>query len=177
VGERLWCGGRNLAAEYFEAQPGCAAWHDLSFDLQGPLARQAADLFQRDWVFTVGADPPAAGAAAADAKPIPIAAPGEAAGQIIASGPDQADDTVHALLVSAGYRARTRMALVSPYVLLDDALLMALCLAARRGVEVDLMLPARSNHRPASFAARSCRCRGARLALTAHAARQSRHHR
>ena len=47
--ERLWCGGRNLAAEYFEAQPGCAAWRDLSFDLQGPLARQAADLFRRDW--------------------------------------------------------------------------------------------------------------------------------
>jgi cardiolipin synthase A/B len=150
--ERLWCGGRNLAAEYFETQPGRAAWRDLSFDLQGPLARQAADLFRRDWVFAVGAESPATGAAAADAKPIPIAAPGEAAGQIIASGPDQSDDTVHALLVSAGYRARTRMALVSPYVLLDDALLMALCLAARRGVEVDLLLPARSNHRLADIA-------------------------
>jgi cardiolipin synthase len=43
------------------------------------------------------------------------------------------------------------MALVSPYVLLDDALLMALCLAARRGVEVDLLLPARSNHRLADI--------------------------
>jgi len=153
AGERLWCGGRNLAAEYFEARPGGAAWRDLSFDLQGPLARQAADLFRRDWVFAVGAEPPATGAAAAaEAKSIPIAAAGEAAGQIIASGPDQADDTVHALLVSAGYRARTRMALVSPYVLLDDALLMALCLAARRGVEVDLLLPARSNHRLADIA-------------------------
>jgi len=150
--ERLWCGGRNLAAEYFEAQPGCAAWRDLSFDLQGPLARQAADLFQLDWVFAVGAEPASGVAVAADAKPTPGAAPGEAAGQIIASGPDQADDTVHALLVSAGYRARTRMALVSPYVLLDEALLMALCLAARRGVKVDLLLPARSNHRLADFA-------------------------
>ena len=150
VAERLWCGGRNLAAEYFEAQPGSAVWRDLSFDLQGPLARQAADLFRRDWAFAVGAEPPATGAA--DAKSLSIAAPGAAAAQIIASGPDQADDTVHALLVSAGYRARTRVALVSPYVLLDDALLMALCLAARRGVEVDLLLPARSNHRLADIA-------------------------
>jgi cardiolipin synthase len=151
--ERLWCGGRNLAATYFEAQSGRAEWRDLSFDLQGPLARQAADLFRRDWVFAMGAEPPAACVvAAADAMSIPIPAPGETAGQIIASGPDQADDTVQALLVCAGYRARTRIALVSPYVLLDDALLMALCLAARRGVEVDLLLPARSNHRLADIA-------------------------
>ncbi len=151
AGERLWCGGRNLAAEYFLAQAGEAAWHDLTFDLQGPLVRQAAELFGADWDFAVGADAPPAGAAA-PAQPVAVAAAGTGAGQIVASGPDQADDTVHELLVSAGYRARTRIALISPYVLLDDALLMALCLAARRGVQVDLLLPARSNHRLADIA-------------------------
>ncbi len=171
--ERLWCGGRNLAAEYFEAQPGRAAWRDLSFDLQGPLAQQAADLFWGDWVFAMGAEPPATGAAAAaEAKPIYIAAPGAAAGQIIASGPDQADDTVHAMLVSAGYHARTRILLVSPYVLLDDALLISLCLAARRGVEVDLLLPARSNHRLADIARyrslRALAAAGVRIWLAPH---------
>ena len=150
--ERMWCGGRNLAAEYFEGGPGRPAWRDLSFDLQGPLVRQAADLFQRDWVFAVGAEPPASGTAAteADAEAAPVAAPGEPAGQVIASGPDQPDDTVQALLVSAAYRAR--MTLVSPYVVLDDALLMALTLAARRGVRVELLLPERSNHRLADIA-------------------------
>ena len=173
VAERLWCGGRNLAAEYFETEPGCAAWRDLSFDLQGPLARQAADLFQRDWVFAVGPEALRTGAAAAaDAKPIAIAVPGEAAGQIIASGPDQADDTVQALLVSAGFHARTRMALVSPYVLLDEPLLLALCLAARRGVEVNLLLPARSNHRLADIARyrslRALAAAGVRVWLVPH---------
>ena len=152
--ERLWCGGRNLAAEYFEEQPGRSVWRDLSFDLQGPLARQAADLFQRDWVFAVGAESPTPGASAAEAnaEAAPVAAPGEPAGQVIASGPDQADDTVQALLVSAAYRAHTRMTLVSPYVVLDDALLMALALAARRGVQVELLLPERSNHRLSDIA-------------------------
>lgn len=172
VAERFWCGGRNLAAEYFEAQPGCAVWRDLSFDLQGPLARQVSDLFQRDWIFAVGIEPAATGASAANAKPIPIGALGEAAGQIIASGPDEPDDTVHALLVSAAYRARTRMALVSPYVLLDDALLKALCLAARRGVEVDFLLPARSNHRLADIARhrslRALSAAGVRVWLAPH---------
>lgn len=150
--ERLWCGGRNLAVEYFEGTPGHPAWRDLSFDLQGPLVRQAADLFQHDWVFATGAEAPNPGASAADAEAAPDAAAGEPAGQVIASGPDQADDTVQALLVSAAYRARTRMKLVSPYVVLDDALLMALTLAARRGVQVELLLPERSNHRLADIA-------------------------
>jgi cardiolipin synthase len=151
--ERLWCGGRNLAAEYFEGERGGPAWRDLSFDLQGPLVRQAADLFQRDWIFALSARLRRSGAAEeADAKPAPVAAPGEPAAQVIASGPDQADDTVHALLVSAAYRARAHIRLVSPYVVLDDALLMALALAARRGVQVELLLPERSNHRLADFA-------------------------
>ena len=154
VAERLWCGGRNLAAEYFETRPGDAEWRDLSFDVQGALARQAAELFERDWIFAGAAKPSATHTVgAADTMSVPIAAvAGESAGQIIASGPDQTDDTVHALLVSACYRAHARMALVSPYVLLDEALLMALSLAARRGVVVDLLLPARSNHRLADIA-------------------------
>ena len=171
--ERLWCGGRNLATEYFSAQPGRAAWRDLSFDLQGPLVRQAADLFQRDWIFAVGAESPATSTMTpADAKLTTIAEPIEAAGQIIASGPDQADDTVHAMLVCASYRARERVALVSPYVLLDDALLMALCLAAKRGVQVDLLLPARSNHRLADIARhrslRALTAAGVRVWLAPH---------
>src|SRR5689334_8869870 len=30
-GDWLWCGGRNLAAEYFEGAPGIHAWLDLTF--------------------------------------------------------------------------------------------------------------------------------------------------
>ncbi len=36
--------------------------------------------------------------------------------------------------------------LVTPYFVPDAALLLALCLAARRGVTVELLLPAKSNH-------------------------------
>ncbi len=51
-GQRLWCGGRNFAAEYFEgdaAQPD--AWHDLSFDLIGTVAIEASRQFGRDWAY------------------------------------------------------------------------------------------------------------------------------
>lgn len=146
---RLWCGGRNLASEYFEGTPGKPPWHDLSFDLAGPLVQQALVLFEHDWAFAntertpqemppvdslLGGDGPARGA------------------QLVASGPDQVDDTVYALLLSAAYQARRRILLVSPYFVPDAALVLALSLAARRGVEVEVLMPARSNHRLSDIA-------------------------
>ncbi|MCR5864364.1 phospholipase D-like domain-containing protein [Aquincola sp. J276] len=52
--QRLWCGGRNLASEYFDGEPGRPAWHDLSFDLRGPFVQQASALFRHDWRFAGG---------------------------------------------------------------------------------------------------------------------------
>ena len=206
---RLWCGGRNLACEYFEGLPGKAPWHDLSFDLRGAAVRQTAALFEHDWAFALGAARAKRASAAAEAilvrsaarrcsdradAPIgrtalggPLSGPlggpldippdapldaqcildatatvaaaaraattpprragaGAASVQLVASGPDQADDTLYALLLTAAYRARRHIAIVTPYFVPDTALLMALAMAARRGVVVDLLLPNRSNH-------------------------------
>ncbi|MFZ1909565.1 MAG: phospholipase D-like domain-containing protein, partial [Burkholderiales bacterium] len=82
-------------------------------------------------------------------------APGEAQaprGQLIASGPDQADDTVYTLLVSGFFAARRRILAVTPYFVPNSTLLMSLALAARRGVTVDLVMPAKSNHLLADMA-------------------------
>ena len=177
---QLWCGGRNLAAEYFGGGHGKdaagSAWRDLSFDLRGPFVGQAHTLFEHDWRFANGrkaiapppGGPPSESFDALFARtepapqlfsqrpPVPAAANGDAlpatSAQLIASGPDQVDDTVYSLLVTAAYRARERIALVTPYFVPDAALLQALCLAARRGVTVDLLLPARSNHRMSDLA-------------------------
>lgn len=139
---RLWCGGRNLASEYFDGCDEQPAWSDLTFDVQGPLVRQAEALFTRDWDFAGGRR--TGDFASLQEHEAPISPEGRA--QLVASGPDQADDTVHALLVTAAYRAQRRIALATPYFVPDAALLMALTLAARRGVVVDLLLPTRSNH-------------------------------
>jgi cardiolipin synthase len=142
-GARLWSGGRNFAAEYFEDVRKRGAWRDLSFDLEGPLAAQARELFERDWAFATGS-PRVQSAQAVQIAPEPFA-------QVIASGPDQADDTVHDLLVTACFKARSRILAVTPYFVPGDALLMALSFAARLGVDVDLILPRRSNHHMADF--------------------------
>ena len=149
---QLWCGGRNLASEYFDGAPGKPPWRDLSFDLRGPLIRQASDLFERDWAFANGQSVGTPVLRLPMKPPSPESPCPSAGAQLVASGPDQADDTIYALMVTAAYRARTRIALATPYFVPETALLMALCLAARRGVVVDLLLPAQSNHRLSDLA-------------------------
>ena len=46
---------------------------------------------------------------------------------------------------------RERMLAVTPYFVPDSSLETAIRLAARRGVKVDLCIPAKSNHRLADF--------------------------
>ena len=150
-GQWLWCGGRNLATEYFRmetARPmALPAWVDLSFDLQGDLALQGAQRFEQDWSFaTLGTLPKALPGFAA-----PSAAPGTGA-RLVASGPDQRDDTLFTLIVSGCFTARERILAVTPYLVPEPTLLMALTLAARRGVAVDLLLPRKSNHLLADIA-------------------------
>lgn len=150
-GERLWCGGRNLAAEYFvgtpEAHQPKAPWVDLTFDLQGELVPQAQARFDRDWAFATRHL-----SLKADLPPSTHVKVGSTGAQLIPSGPDQADDTVYTLLVSSCFNAQTRILAVTPYFVPDATLLMALTLAARRGIAVDLVLPRHSNHRLADMA-------------------------
>jgi cardiolipin synthase len=167
-GERFWAGGRNLAAEYFvgEVGTGRPPWHDLTFDLGGSLARQAQQRFDIDWNFAARLPPPQrAFETASDADDAALA-------QLIPSGPDQIDDTVQAMLVSSAFMARERILAVTPYFVPDATLTMALTLAARRGVVVDLVLPARSNHRLADVARnrplRDLARAGGRVWQTAH---------
>ncbi|MEO7243084.1 MAG: phospholipase D-like domain-containing protein [Variovorax sp.] len=141
----LWSGGRNLAGEYFcgtEAEP--VAWPDLSFDIRGDAASAAARQFDHDWASVRGRKP-------RSVKSVEHDGDDGALVQFLPSGPDQAEDTAHALLIDACFRAEQRILAVSPYFVPSDGLRDALRLAARRGVQITIALPQRSNHRFADF--------------------------
>jgi cardiolipin synthase len=149
-GARLWSGGRNLASEYFMDRPGMPVWLDLSFDVEGPLAALAQAQFRADWRaatgrvrFTRHLPPP---------RHALVGPPDGALAQWVPSGPDQPDDTVYALLLTAAFHAQRRIVAITPYFVPDEALLDAWCIACRRGVQVHLIVPARSNHRLADWA-------------------------
>ncbi|QXL85318.1 phospholipase D-like domain-containing protein [Comamonas sp. NLF-1-9] len=173
-GALLWAGGRNIANEYFTHAGEGPPWLDLSFVAHGPLAAQAQALFDGDWRIARGARraprlgyaerfarQEAAQAAAAKAALQPPAADAPLHGDEpralrlahwVASGPDFHEDVLHALVVSAAFHAERRLLLATPYFVPDEGLLEALVLAAKRGLNITLVLPARSNHRLADWA-------------------------
>lgn len=157
-GQHLWSGGRNFADEYFLGKPNQKPWVDLTFNILGPVATQAQMLFNSRWpearntavishieVTQPPANPHLVGHLGASNTRPHIA-------QIVPSGPDQSLDTFYGLLLTALYRAEKQVRIVTPYFVPDDALLTALCLAAQRGVQIELVVPRHSNHRMADIA-------------------------
>ncbi len=143
-GRALWSGGRNLATEYFLDADDAPAWCDLSFIIEGGVALDAQTGFERDWALA-GGTPQTDGVEVVAPVTGPLA-------QLLPSGPDRRDDTAYALYLNAIHRSDARVWLATPYFVPDDALQQALVLAARRGVDVRILIPARSNHRMADIA-------------------------
>lgn len=134
---QVWAGGRNIGDAYLVAGQ---HWIDLSFSLQGPAVQTYIDVFSADWGMTGPAQVvqgPGAGAITA---------------QLVPSGPDTPDDPLHDALVCAIHRANRSIWLTTPYFLPTEALLQALVTAARRGVDVRIMLPQTSNQWVADLA-------------------------
>ena len=167
-GEVVWSGGRNLANEYFIGRVGEPPWLDLSFAAEGALAAQAQALFDGDWRIARGARQALRlGYAERFARQQALEQSSDAAdyaaapstdatftslAQWVPSGPDFHEDVLHALLVSAAFHAEQRLLLATPYYVPDEAVQEALVLAAKRGLQITLLLPRRSNHRLADWA-------------------------
>jgi cardiolipin synthase len=138
-GAEAWVGGRNLALKYLATSAGGSHWTDLSLVVAGPAAAVFESVFRSDWLTATGETLP--GTPAPPASP----PPGDAVVQVLASGPDLPDDTLHAMLLAGIMGARERVWIVSPFFVPDDALHSALQLACRRGLDVRILLPRRSN--------------------------------
>lgn len=142
-------GGMNLAREYMGPVPHPRRWRDLSALVRGPAVADIATVFRADWLFasgeTVGEPAPST------ARP----ASGSATLQVVGSGPDVADDLIYDAFLTAVFAARRRLWIATPYFVPDEALLRGLLLAIRRGVDVRIVVPVRSNHRSADYAGAS----------------------
>jgi cardiolipin synthase A/B len=145
-GEVAILGGRNLASEYMGPSPDRARWEDLSWRLRGPAVARADEVFRADWKFATGEELPAT------ATP---ATAGDAAIALVPSGPDASGDPIYEVLLQLAFTATRRLWIATPYFTPDPALEHALQLALRRGVDVRVIVPAKSNHRIANLVGKS----------------------
>ena len=149
-GRTALVGGMNLAWPYIGPAGASGLWRDLSMVVAGPAVVELEALFASDWRFATGKHPALDG-------PAPGFEPGFAGMessvvQVVASGPDVVGDPLYESLLALIFAARDRIWIVTPYYVPDEMLSRALSLAARRGVDVRLIVPARSNHLTADLA-------------------------
>ncbi len=135
-----FCGGLNIRDGCMLSLRPAHPTQDVHFRLRGPVVRQLMAAFAFDWQFSARE-----------------ALEGEAwfpelpadAGPVLARGiPDGPDEDFEAMLftfLGAIAQARRRIRIVTPYFLPDKPLVDALKVAALSGVEVEILLPVRSN--------------------------------
>ena len=153
-------GGRNLAIEYMGPHPLKRRWRDLGGVIEGPAVRLLDEIFLADWAFASGQ--PLARLQKELPAEIPAVA-GTSELQIVASGPDVSGDALYEGILSLVQQAESSVWIVTPYFIPDEVLFRSLLVQARAGIDVRLVVPARSNH-PITDLARKYYLRGLQAA-------------
>lgn len=149
-GETAFTGGFNVGDEYKGNMPGVGTWRDVHLRIEGPAAAELQRVFFQDWAFATNEpiDP-------RDYFPREIQPRGDAKIAIVTSGPDTRTEAIHRMFFGAIVGATREIFLTTPYFVPTESLTVAMELAAMRGVDLKLVLPARSNHRVTFQAGRS----------------------
>ncbi len=129
------------------------AYHDVHLRLEGSAARLLQMTFLEDWIYTTGERP--SDMVQQHAHLMPATEPGPHPVQILTSGPDNAREGIHRMVVAAINAASSRVWLTTPYFVPGEPGLMALTSAALRGLDVQLLVPRKSDSAIVSAAARS----------------------
>lgn len=144
-------GGINLSNVYAEGSFSSArrrkpaadvdtnGWRDTQVELRGPVVPALATVFRESWIQQgcKGELPPA--------PPPRVANPGQRVVQLVAGDPANGINPTYTALLRAVDAAQRSVQLTMAYFAPGPELIQALCDAARRGVDVALVLPGRSD--------------------------------
>lgn len=138
-GKMAYTGSLNLVdPRYFKQDSGVGQWVDAMVRVQGPAVEALAVTFLADWELETH-DGIEELRKTGDAQPQPPN--GRAAIQVLPSGPREQLQGIQEVLLTAIYAARRELVMTTPYFVPDESMLTALTSAARRGVEVTLIVP------------------------------------
>jgi cardiolipin synthase len=153
-----YTGGINISAVYSSGSFGRSrpaarsaddGWRDTHIELRGPAAATLDDLFRQTWS-SQGCE----GTLKAPAQAAPRA-PGRHVVQVIPSAPSDDYNRIYAMLLAAIDTAQRSIHLTMAYFAPGQDMIDALTDAARRGVDVQLVLPSVSDFAPVLYAGQS----------------------
>ncbi len=137
-GQIAWTGSQNIVQDTY-GHKSAGRWCDIMARITGPAVREFQLTFLEDWfaeshrTVDVGRYVPE------------LPHTGEVTLQVVPSGPDRPTEDFQGLVIEAINAASRQVTITSPYFIPDDALLCALRLAAARGVQVEVIIPRRSD--------------------------------
>jgi len=144
-GRTAFTGGINIGDEYTRD------WHDLAIQLDGPVVDQLQEVFAEDWFFAsgyslasqryFGCHERAGDLELEGMRPVSH----DARCRVIASGPDTPKNATFEIFFHGCTTAVRRIWIMTPYLIPDHAMLVALTSAAQRDVDVRLLVPRRSD--------------------------------
>ena len=143
-------GGINICDNHSKAARRELAWRDTHVRIEGSPVRDLQVAFLEDWHFATGTAP-------CDRDHFPEA---DTTGtgpwvQVLASGPDHDSYAIERFCFAAIAGAKHRVLITTPYFVPNESLLAALTTAAMRGVDVQVLVPKRSDSWLVTAAARS----------------------
>ncbi len=147
-GHAAFTGSQNIVdPDYGHRKAG--HWIDLTGRFMGPIVGQLQTVFLDDWEFETRSK--------IDSPHLfpPVEARGQIAAQAVPTGPTQESVSLLRVIVAAINTARERVVITSPYLVPDEPTLLALSMAADRGVRVELVVPRYSDHPLVSAAGRA----------------------
>jgi len=147
-GSLAYTGSHNIVnADYGHRRAG--KWLDLTGRFTGPVVGQLQSVFLEDWAFE--SDQEISGS-----PYYPSLGPvGVIPAQTVPTGPDERSEAMLRMMLTAIHAAQKDITITTPYLVLDEPTVVALSMAAGRGVLVNLVVPYRSDHPLVSAAGRA----------------------
>lgn len=142
-------GGLNIGDEYLGKSERFGFWRDVHLKLKGECLYVLQAIFLMDWFFV----------SREELDDISYFPPqgycGEQMIQIASSGPDSYWESIQQAYFSAIAASKKYVYIMTPYLVPDESISMALKTAAISGVDVRILLPGRADHHTVFWASRS----------------------
>jgi len=145
-GKAGFTGGINIAVNNMLRQRPRHPVQDLHFRVTGPVVRHLQEAFAEDWFFVTGEK------LRGEIWFPQQAAAGTLTARGITDGPDEDFEKLKNIIMGALACAQRTVRILTPYFLPQPELMDALTLTALRGVDVDIIVPERGNHRLVAWA-------------------------
>ncbi|WP_298437574.1 phospholipase D-like domain-containing protein [Geobacter sp.] len=139
-GETAFVCGANIGDEYSGFGRAAERWRDVGVRIDGPAVAVMVRLFREFWQEEGGRVPPCW-----LAEEVPVAGMGDAEVMVVAGGPHRSRSFIRNAFLAAMAGATESIRIMNPYFVPGPRVVRSLLRAVRRGVRVQLILPAKND--------------------------------